>query len=387
MVSMLARVPRTPLSLDPLIAEAKRRARRRRWLILALLVIGAGATVATIELRSTPRAGPAAVSAARTPSRWGDDWRVRLGVLPVVAYGASSVWAASMAPPQDFHGQLVRLDPRTGKRLATFPVGWWPSQIAVGAGGAWVADTWGDGSRVKDGIPGFANAVTRIDPAVNRVVATIRIPGVQAVTVGGGSAWATAIGLRDSRETIIRIDPATNRATTLRAIPGVNGPVVWGGSRLWALTWFADPTLHARVWEIDPQSGRVIASLVVPGIGPNAALAYRSGVLWVGDTGLLTWIRTRPRLSIGRRERVGNANDLVTTQRGIWASGDRTLFFLGLHGGAMNGELALHGWVSPAGNALAASGAHAWIVTQTATPTNVVSHLVAVHEQGAKTAR
>lgn len=47
---MLARLPRLPYALDPLIAEAKRRARQRRlliWLSLALLIaLGVGLTVA-----------------------------------------------------------------------------------------------------------------------------------------------------------------------------------------------------------------------------------------------------------------------------------------------------------------------------------------------------
>src|SRR4029078_5807568 len=65
MASMLARVPRWPFSLDPLIAEAKRRARRRRWLGLLAVVVIAVAAAATLELRSAPGAGPAA--AGRRP--------------------------------------------------------------------------------------------------------------------------------------------------------------------------------------------------------------------------------------------------------------------------------------------------------------------------------
>jgi len=62
---MLARVPRWPFSLDPLIAEAKRRARRRRWLGLLAVVVIAVAAAATLELRSASGSGPAA--AGRRP--------------------------------------------------------------------------------------------------------------------------------------------------------------------------------------------------------------------------------------------------------------------------------------------------------------------------------
>ena len=48
---MTLRVPRLPFSLDPLIAEAKRRARRRR-LLLALGVAAGGAVAVTFALQS-----------------------------------------------------------------------------------------------------------------------------------------------------------------------------------------------------------------------------------------------------------------------------------------------------------------------------------------------
>jgi hypothetical protein len=57
---MTQHVPRLPFSIDPLIAEAKRRARRRRWLSLLALVVAATATAASLELRSASGSGLAA---------------------------------------------------------------------------------------------------------------------------------------------------------------------------------------------------------------------------------------------------------------------------------------------------------------------------------------
>lgn len=53
---------RLPFSLDPLIAEAKQRARRRRWLILFVLVVAIAAADAALELRSAFGSGPPAAS-------------------------------------------------------------------------------------------------------------------------------------------------------------------------------------------------------------------------------------------------------------------------------------------------------------------------------------
>ncbi len=58
---MTLRAPRLPFSLDPLLAEAKRRARRRRWLSVFVLVAAAVAVAAALELRSGSGSGLAAV--------------------------------------------------------------------------------------------------------------------------------------------------------------------------------------------------------------------------------------------------------------------------------------------------------------------------------------
>jgi hypothetical protein len=50
---MTVRVPRLPFSIDPLMAEAKRRMRRRRLFVAVLLVVLVGAAIgASVELRS-----------------------------------------------------------------------------------------------------------------------------------------------------------------------------------------------------------------------------------------------------------------------------------------------------------------------------------------------
>jgi hypothetical protein len=53
MALVLARLPGWPFLLDPLIAEAKRRARQRRFLLtLILLALGGGAAAAAVTLNS-----------------------------------------------------------------------------------------------------------------------------------------------------------------------------------------------------------------------------------------------------------------------------------------------------------------------------------------------
>src|SRR5579862_9752044 len=63
---MTARVPRFRFALDPLIAEAKRRMRRRRYLtVLALLAAAAVATALTLGLRpGEPSSGGVSASSS-----------------------------------------------------------------------------------------------------------------------------------------------------------------------------------------------------------------------------------------------------------------------------------------------------------------------------------
>jgi hypothetical protein len=375
---------RLPAALHPLVAEAKRRARRRRGLILLAVATVVAAGSAAVALRPQ-LSSPSGLAGGPTKLEVG--WQVRLGSFPVVAYGAGSVWAASDAPPPDVHGRLLRLDPRTGKTIATLPVGWWPSQIAVGAGSVWVADSIGDGSRLahrlpydSGPLPGLADAVSRIDPATDRVVATIHVRGIQSITAGGGSAWTTSTPRSSEGETISRIDPRDNGISALRTLPGATGPLVWGGGRLWALT---AGVAHSHVWELDPKTGRVVSSLVLPS-SSLATMTYRSGLLWVNDTGdnaAVFWIRTGRGLSLARRERVPYALDLASGGPNLWvAAGDESLRLLDAASGAVRARIPFRGprSVGVETNLLAAAGRRAWIVVETATRTDMVSHLVSV---------
>src|SRR5579875_2743941 len=67
---MTSHAPRLPLSLDPLIAEAKRRARQRRALVAAALLVLALATGLALGLDSSGD-GPNAALAAATRLRAG----------------------------------------------------------------------------------------------------------------------------------------------------------------------------------------------------------------------------------------------------------------------------------------------------------------------------
>ena len=114
---------------------------------------------------------------------------------------------------------VLRIDPATNKVVATITVGSGAGGVAIGDGSVWVAN-------------GQGNTISRIDPATNKVVATIRVGGeVTSVAISSGAVWAADYG--DSE--LVRIDPATNRVVAnVPNLIGVDDVSVGAGS-----TWVA----------------------------------------------------------------------------------------------------------------------------------------------------
>ena len=101
---------------------------------------------------------------------------VRLPFAPAsVAAGDGSVWVTAQ-----LDDEVVRVDPRTNRIVVRIPVGREPLDVAVGDGAVWVANTIDD-------------TVSRIDPATNHVVATIRLGwSPKVIAAGAGAVWVGA---------------------------------------------------------------------------------------------------------------------------------------------------------------------------------------------------
>jgi YVTN family beta-propeller protein len=181
-------------------------------------------------------------------------------LLPVLTSGSSGLWASLYAEPDTFlltpggaihqldllpdacnpvgsgidagtvwigcdDGRVVRVDETTRRPVATTRVGTFLSDLAVGAGAVWAADT-------------VENVVWRIDAATGRATRTIPVGDVPAgIAIGFESVW---VANRQSG-TVSRIDPDANRVVaTIRfgraTIPSVGRdvtPIVVGDDRVW----------------------------------------------------------------------------------------------------------------------------------------------------------
>lgn len=118
-------------------------------------------------------------------------------------------------------------------------------------------------------------AVLRIDPATNKIVANIRIPGeaCSGLASGFGSIWAPICGKKPA---LVRIDAAKNSITaTLPISPaGEEGGIATSNDSIWMVTDKAG-TLN----RIDPSTNSVRKKISIPPGSYNPI--FSDGIVWV----------------------------------------------------------------------------------------------------------
>ena len=157
-------------------------------------------------------------------------------------------------------GEVVRVDPTTGRVVSHIGVGNGPSAVAAFDNAVWVANFSDD-------------SVTRIDPSTSTVVGTA-VPvgdGPTAIAADASGAWVTSIN--DGFLTHVE---ASGRSTT--SVRVGNGPegVAIAASGVWVTNSF-DGTLS----EIDAGT-MAIATTIPVGDGPTG-ITYGNGSLWVAN--------------------------------------------------------------------------------------------------------
>lgn len=146
---------------------------------------------------------------------------------------------------------------------AEIEVGSDPGYATIGAGSVWVGN--------------HADAsVSRIDPATNRVVATVEINGeATGMLFAFDAVWTfgALTGL------LHRIDPATNEVVAEIRLEGTGGGInglATDGSHVWV------SENSGFAYRIDPASNEVAAQVEVlsEGCGPGANLTFSAGAIW-----------------------------------------------------------------------------------------------------------
>jgi YVTN family beta-propeller protein len=229
-------------------------------------------TVSRIDLRGNrqvariPVGDPAALigceshNVHQTPH---GDFRIRNCDLPkAVAVSTGAVWTG-----RGDTMSLVRIDPTTGRVVATIPIDVEAWYIAASDTAVWVSDWRSD-------------TVVRVDPATNRPVATIpNLPnGPTGIAIAPGSVWVAS-----SRANVLtKIDSATNQVVASLPTDLVPLPVTYAYGSIWVRNEFREG--NGTVQRVDPQTSRVVATIPVgPEIGRDGldSLADLAGGVWV----------------------------------------------------------------------------------------------------------
>jgi virginiamycin B lyase len=161
-----------------------------------------------------------------------------------------------------------------------------PTAVAIGAGSVWV-------------IAHRVGKVMRIDPATNRIIATIKLPdhggwvggGPERAAFGENALWTSTDG------GVTRVDARTNTARHIEFPDQGFGTynVTTGGGAAWV-------QMPNNVDRIDAKTFRVTNMLEIKhgdcGRGSRkpcvGALAFADGFLWVEDNGARQLLRVRP---------------------------------------------------------------------------------------------
>lgn len=219
--------------------------------------------------------------------------------------GAMAILGGSLWVADCKENALVRIDTRTAKKIATIPTGLASTgelNVVAGAGSVWVASD------------NKAGKVSRVDPATNKVIATITVsPGTWYLASGFGFIWAVS----SESKTIQRIDPATNKVVKTTPLGTQPGFLAAGEEAVWV-----QEQGDGTVARIDPKSGEVTGRVKVGAVLKYGDIDTGAGMVWLRTTEDQTFVVIDPR-SMAVRARVGKAEGsgaLRFTRNGVWTS-------------------------------------------------------------------
>lgn len=209
-------------------------------------------------------------------------------------------------------GNPTALSPGCATENESLPIGSWlhllchlPRGVAVGAGSVWVGRN-------------DLQVIERLDPATGRTIATIPVAmNVFNIAASSSAVWATSF----QDNLIARIDPQTNAVTLRQTLQGAPAGVLIASGSVWIST-----SGDAKVVRLDAETGASQASIDV-GVQP-LPLAAAPGAIWVRCEQDNTVVRIDPStnrvvatIPVGVFFGQDGLDNLVANQAGVWANG------------------------------------------------------------------
>lgn len=264
------------------------------------------------------------------------------GITGVEA-GEGAVWVASAG---NCSGSISRIDPDVNRVTATVPTGS-VTDLAVGAGAVWaVGEVCGEGPnlfRIEPRTSKVAARIPLLSPAEARANPDVLTSGV---ATGEGGVWVS-LSLDPRTGEVIRVDPRSNEVVGKIPTQGFAGELVVEAGGVWVLSHpeYTDETHRAAsLKRIDPQADRVVATplrnqrLALGGEVIPPVIAAGEGWIWLPATE-----GTYPYRSLAFR--IDARNNEVTRERlsfDAFFPVDVTedgVWFIGQDGGAILGRL------------------------------------------------
>ncbi len=135
------------------------------------------------------------------------------------------------------------------------------------------------------------DAVIRIDPKTNAVVATIAAGKrpCSGLAIGFGSLWVPLCGDQTTAQGLARVDLKTGTvaATISISIGNSEGGIATGASSVWLMT-----DNRGTLARIDPETNTVVAEIMVP--AGSYTVAFGEKAVWVTNTDSDTLTRVEP---------------------------------------------------------------------------------------------
>ncbi len=199
---------------------------------------------------------------------------------------------------------LRRIDPATDKVVATIPV---PGSsdyryVAVGGQAVWVTDSGTD-------------QLTKIDPLTNRVVATISVPpSPTGLVVGYGRVWVMVSPANGAGE-VVPVNIDTGRFGAIIPVAQAQA-IAAGGGAIWLATGEVAPQGPALL-RIDPRTGSVRpVTGPTPMLGQILVVAAGHGTVWVAGRSLA---RINTRTGALSYSGLGPPSSLTIGGGAVWA--------------------------------------------------------------------
>ena len=204
---------------------------------------------------------------------------------------------------------LQRIDPKTNKLVATLRLGSDPTGVAVGEDSIWTI-------HLDD------NRISKVDPRSNDVVATSSAPGPQAVVAGARSVWV----VNGDGATVTQLDQRSAAQIHVVSVPRSTQLVAFGSGAVWV----ASP-LTGIVAQVNPRSSSMSGtSYVAARRGALKAVAVGEGAVWISSNDIVAdqyaRVSDRPGERESGRKGSGCASARGASVPAVGPSGSRTLW-------------------------------------------------------------